>query len=243
MKKVMISCIFMLFFISAASAEILVVSKQGEAAYKAGNQWVPLGAGVMLPVGSKVSTGVRSSVVLNMNGHTVTIYQLSMVNIMQNSIEKNKSTTRIGLKRGSIRAKVSRQERIKTVFQVATPVATSSVRGTEEIISYGPGLGMHVTRVSGSIVGESRNGGSQHLNGWLAYRHKPGVPQGEPFFEDLKESVFYNVYFKNVTPEEQEARDYFIGDGHEEHNNGYMQPGGVSSTGSIANTRIILLWR
>ena len=249
MKKIIIACLSVLFLISVASAEIVVVSKQGEAAYKTGAQWVPLGAGVALPVGAKVSTGARSSVVISINGHKVTVNQLSMVKIMESSVEKEKSTTRLGLRRGSLRASVSRQEKIKTVFQVATPVATSSVRGTEETVGYGPVKGMYIIVHKNTVVGESPNGGAQHLSGNLRYYHKPGHPRADPFFEDIKEDVFYQIYFGNATPEERHARDFFVGDPHEDQDNRYVQQsGGVRntttvSTGSTTNTRIILLWR
>lgn len=156
-----ISAVFM--YSVSAFAEIRVVSVKGTAAYKTAGQWTPLQAGTVLAVGTKVSTGVRSNVVINVNRHTVTVYPLTIMKISESMETNKKSTTQIGLRRGVVRTKIAHDARIKTVFKVSTPVATSSVRGSDQLaISY-PSLGSRFIVLGGSFQGESLNGGAQLL--------------------------------------------------------------------------------
>jgi hypothetical protein len=165
-----ISAIFI--FTVSAFAEIKVLSVKGAAAYKKGGQWTPLQAGTVLAVGTKVSTGVRSNVVININNHTVTVQPLTIMKISESIEDKTNSTTKIGLRRGSVRTKIARDARIKTVFKVSTPVATSSVRGTEQVVVYSPTFGMRVFVLSGNVQGEGLNSGPQMLFGNLQFWQK-----------------------------------------------------------------------
>ena len=95
-----------------------------------------------LAQGTKISTGVNSNVVLNINGDEITIRQMTMIKIEENSLSTTESNTKIGLKRGGLNARVAKLKTLKTSFKISTPVATSSVRGTWEEVFYGPGMGM-----------------------------------------------------------------------------------------------------
>jgi hypothetical protein len=159
----------LLFFASASFAEIRVLSVKGTASYKAGGQWVPLTAGAALAVGTKVSTGVRSRVEIKVNKHTVTVEPLTIMKISESVDTADSSTTRLGLRRGSVRTKVAKDARIKTVFKVSTPVATSSVRGTEQIVVYNPTFGMRIFVISGTVEGQGLNGGAQLISGNLQF--------------------------------------------------------------------------
>jgi hypothetical protein len=165
-----ISALFM--FAVSAFAEIKVISVKGTAAYKKGGQWTPLQAGTALAVGTKVSTGVRSNVVINVNGHTVTVYQLTIMKISESVENATSSTTRIGLRRGAVRTKIAHDARIKTVFKVSTPVATSSVRGSDQIVGSGPSLGTRIIVLGGNFQGEGLNSGTQMLFGNLQLLQK-----------------------------------------------------------------------
>jgi hypothetical protein len=70
MKRHILSLLTLsLFFLSAGplSAAISVVSVKGTAAYAAGRNWVPLTAGMQLQEGVKISTGLKSTVVLKLS--------------------------------------------------------------------------------------------------------------------------------------------------------------------------------
>jgi hypothetical protein len=171
-----ISALFV--FAMSAFAEIRVVSVKGTASYKTAGQWIPLQAGAALAVGTKVSTGVRSTVVINVNKHTVTVYPLTIMKISE-SMETNKSsTTNIGLRRGAVRTKIAHDARIKTVFKVSTPVATSSVRGSDQLSITGPTMGAHFIVNAGSFLTEGLNSGSMLLYDKLTLQQK--LSKGSP---------------------------------------------------------------
>lgn len=161
-----------LSFSMSSFAEVTVTSVKGQAKYKTGNQWLNLAQGIKLAEGTKISTGANSSVVLNINGDTVTIRQMSMIKIEENSISNVESNTRIGLKRGGLNARISKLKTLRTNFRISTPVATSSVRGTEEEVSYGPGMGMIVKVIDGEILALNRFGLSNRLRGKLEYKQE-----------------------------------------------------------------------
>lgn len=165
---------------TAALADVTVVNIKGKAQFKAGNQWAFLAPGMRLAKGAKISTGANSDVVLNVNGDTIVIRQLSLIKIDENILNAKESNTTIGLKRGGINAKIARDRKVKTSFKVSTPVATSSVRGTQEEISFGPGFGMKILVIEGEIGAEGKNGSSNVVKGKLVYKH--GSHKGGPDF-------------------------------------------------------------
>ncbi|MGL4370134.1 MAG: FecR family protein, partial [Spirochaetota bacterium] len=132
-------------------AAITVVSARGEASFLRDGQWKPLTKGMTLEEGTKICTGVKSIIVLNIDRHVVTISPMTSVKIYKNSSTPSTSDTSIGLQYGSVKAKVKRTAAVKTRFNITTPVATSSVRGTEEVVSYGPASGMTVQVIEGAV--------------------------------------------------------------------------------------------
>lgn len=206
MKKLNIFLLltFTLVFLlsSRAFAKITVISVRGRVAYKAGRSWAPLRQGMNLREGSKISTGVRSYAVIRLNSNTISIKPLTMIKIYQNRMTKNTSRTRIGLKRGSLRAKIQKGRRVRTVFKVSTPVATSSVRGTEEDISYGPGRGFRALVLSGTVEGSSRNGTRRNISGRQRYRHRSGRHMPDNILDHVRERCFWAIHDKHVSPDE-----------------------------------------
>ncbi len=190
MKKSHIFCsvVFALVFAaSSAFAEIRVVSVKGTAAYKTGQQWVPLNAGAALAVGTRVSTGVRSTVVLRINRHTVTVQPLTIMKVTESVERAGSSTTNIGLRRGSVRTKVASDARVKTVFKVSTPVATSSVRGTEQVVVYSPTFGMRVIVLSGVVEGSGLNSAGKLVSGNLEFWQKYASPVPESLMTGMED--------------------------------------------------------
>jgi hypothetical protein len=187
---VFLSALFALILFAGPSfAEIRVVSVKGTAAYKTGNQWTPLQTGTALAVGTKVSTGVRSTVEIRINNHLVTVQPLTIMKISQSSDTATTSNTNLGLRRGSVRTKVAKDARIKTVFKVSTPVATSSVRGTEQIVVYSPTFGMRVFVLSGTVEGSGMNGGSNLIFGNLQFWQKMGKGAPESVMSGMDDFI------------------------------------------------------
>jgi hypothetical protein len=204
--KIAISLSFLLLFSTSLFAEIKAVSVKGTVAYRDGRNWVPLKVNQVLKEGSRISTGANSSAEIRLNrlNHTVTVKPLSMIQVF--SKESATSTdTHIGLKRGGVNARVPRDSNVKTVFKVSTPVATSSVRGTEENIGYGPGTGMTVEVVSGEIEGKNRLGKSNNISGRQKFTQEKGKGKPGHILGDVKDKSFASVYGQGLTPDELET--------------------------------------
>lgn len=159
---------FLTWSVSVYSA-ILVVSVKGDASAFDGSQWKALTKGQTLAEGAKISTGVNSLAVLNIDGSIVTVKPLTSIKIYKSMADESKRETNIGLTRGAVQAKVNKLEKVKTKFNITTPVATSSVRGTEEIVSYGPAEGMKVEVLEGIIDAFNRETNSS-ISGRQVFR-------------------------------------------------------------------------
>lgn len=227
----------MLSFAASAFAEIRVLSVKGTAAYKAGAQWVPLAAGAPLAVGTKISTGVRSTVEIKVNNHTVTVEPLTIMKISQSMEDAKSSTTNIGLRRGAVKAKVARDARIKTVFKVSTPVATSSVRGTEEIVIYSPTFGMRIIVLNGTVSGEGLNGAPRLVSGDLQFWQKLDKGGSESLLSGMQDFITTtNSLF--ITLDEEKAIELF---GDDFSNYEPSTPGGQNQSVNVPVT-VYLIW-
>jgi len=169
----------------SAHAAILVVSTKGEAAYMAGGQWKPLAKGQTIAEGTKISTGVNSSAILNIDGSIVTVKPLTSIKIYKNSVNPQTRETSIGLQFGAVRAKIDKVAKVKTRFNITTPVATSSVRGTSEEVGHGAGNGTTVTVTDGNVVVLDNNGNSNEISGSMQYTKNSDNPQSDSLFKEL----------------------------------------------------------
>jgi hypothetical protein len=203
LSVVMVICVVS----SDAFAKITVISVRGRVAYKSGRSWIPLRKGMRLNEGVKVSTGVRSYAVLRLNSHVMRIRPLTMIKIHQNKLTRNSSRTRIALKRGSLRARIKKGKRVRTVFKVSTPVATSSVRGTDEGVSVGPIRGFRGVVYEGSVEGRSRNGSRNTISGRQQYRQGSGSSTAEGILDETRGNSFGSVNDPNLSPDEQGSLD------------------------------------
>jgi hypothetical protein len=192
-----------------AFAVITVEQISGKAAFKEGQQWKPLSVNQKLEVGTKISTGTNSSVVLNIDGNKVTIRQLSMVRINHNMTNAEESNTNLGLKYGAINAKVKKIAAIRTQFKISTPVATSSVRGTEEEVSFGPQSGMIVKVLEGTVGTENSNGISNLVKGKLIFQIKTDKARPEFLLADRMGNTLVKLYLDSMTDKEQNMLEQF----------------------------------
>ena len=222
MKKTLLFTVFaavlLLFAATAAMADITVVSVKGTAAYSVGDKWLPLGAGAKIKEGSKVSTGIKSTIVLKLANSTVTVEPLSMMKIYEDKITPDSSNTRIALRRGGLKTEVNKMHQVKTTFKVATPVATSSVRGTVQYIKTGP-YGTSFFAPEGSISVESKKGDARIISGDLRYTQK--AAKSNP--GDIVKDRGVIIADANLTDEEREGHK-LVGD---------QSPDGVSGAGDF----------
>ncbi len=192
-----------------AFAVITVEHINGKAAYKDDKQWKPLVLNQKLEVGTKISTGAGSSVVLDIDGSKITVRQLSMVRINHNMASSEESNTNIGLKYGAINAKVKKIAAIRTQFKISTPVATSSVRGTEEEVSFGPQSGMIVKVLEGAVGMENANGIANMIKGKLVFQLKTDQARPEFLLSDRMGNTLVKLYLDSMTDKEQSMLEQF----------------------------------
>ena len=198
-KQNLIICLIAMFVFSysAAHSAIVVESIKGEVAVRDGNQWKPLSQGQTLAEGAKISTGVNSTAVLKIDSSVVTIQPLTMMKVYRNQKVNNVDNTHLGLKYGSLNARVSRVGRVQTNFKVSTPVATSSVRGTEKNISHGAKKGTMIKVLSGSADGQSANGGKRRISGNKKFQQGPNDAKPDNLLADNHNQSFQPLFDPN----------------------------------------------
>lgn len=187
-----------------AEAAIKVVSVDGTVAYKEGQAWTPLRSGMNLKEGTKVSSSARSFAVIDIDGNTVTVQPLTMIVIHTAKSSSDGVNTGIGLKRGSLKASVNREKRVKTVFKITTPIATSSVRGTDQITSHGPMRGTHIIPIGphSVIEGRNNNGSTRTVRGNQEFHQQGNQPNPENILSDAQRNAVANIFSKNLTDNE-----------------------------------------
>ncbi len=201
--KISIASILIMFFTAALHAEISVLKVEGSAAYKEGNKWIPLRTGQKLAEGVKISTGANSyaDIKLNSQNHTIRIKPFTMIQVFSKET-KTDTNTHIGLKRGGIMAKVPREGNVKTIFKVSSPIATSSVRGTEENISYGPDTGMIIEVVKGVVEGTNTLGRSNTLSARQKFIQMYSKAEALNILNDVKNASIIQIYGNGLTADE-----------------------------------------
>ncbi len=209
MKNLTVLTAFFFAFIFTTStdlfARIVVESMKGETAYKKGNQWLPLTKGMLLQEGTKISTGVRSWAVLNIDGDTLRIQQLTLMEIFSNQVTAKNKNTHIGLKHGTLKARVGKIGTLKTSFKISTPVATSSVRGTEQENKQGYKLGNLIHVPSGLLEVEDKNGGTYLIEGNAAFHISPNDPRPQNLLSNARKKSLVAIMDPNSTSEEKKS--------------------------------------
>lgn len=99
-------------------------------------KWVPLKAGDVLDELTIIRTGFRTTVVLRFADRgTMTIDGVTKIGLGEFRKSGRTATTRLGLKYGTFRAKVDSRVG-PSDWQVKTPTATLSVRGSEPVVGF-----------------------------------------------------------------------------------------------------------
>ena len=168
----------------------IVVSIQGEAAYRdeRAGRWIPLEIGVEIADGVRLSTGVKSSLTLNLSGNTVVMGSLTMMLVQENQLVSGTQRTTVNMRRGEIVADVTKGDRVRTVFRVQTTRVTSAVRGTKHKVETGPS-GTVIQVTEGSVKVSSRNGQTRILSEGLAFNKPKGSMEPRPLVTNSVPSV------------------------------------------------------
>ena len=96
--------------------------------------WQPVAADTILPLGSDVRTGPKSSIRFRVGANSeVELKSLGIMTIASVSQDDEAIRTRLYKKYGQLRAKVQHVGDLRNDYQIATPGATLAVRGSEVV--------------------------------------------------------------------------------------------------------------
>lgn len=204
----LLAALALVFTLTTVNAAVLVVSTRGEAAYRDGAAWRPLAKGQTIKEGTMVMTGVNSQAVLNIDDNLLTVKPLTTIKVLKNSFTKSSSDNVIGLKNGSVNARVKRIGTLKTRFNIVTPVATSSVRGTDQDTSHGPAFGMGV-KVIGLLNVSNKSGVNRNVGGRSVFSMRPGNMRPDPLLGALRNGSIAPLNPPNITGDEQDGLEFF----------------------------------
>lgn len=133
MKKLFL-CFALIGVASVASAATLsatVTEVAGKVEYKLpGKDWKPAKVGDIVPKGTIISTGFKSTALLTVGPSTITVKPVTRLSL-EDLVESSSGTqTQLFLLAGRVKADVTPQSGKVTEFKVKSPTATASVRGT-----------------------------------------------------------------------------------------------------------------
>lgn len=134
MKRCILTAAMLVAVASAAMAATLnatVVEIAGKVEYQLpGKGWKPAKVGDSLPKGTIVSTGFKSTVLLKVGPSTVTVKPITRLSLEEILQSESGTQTQLFLMAGRVKAEVTPQAGSPVEFQVKSPTATASVRGT-----------------------------------------------------------------------------------------------------------------
>lgn len=135
--------------------------------------------GARYPEGTEINTGAEDTVVLQLEGEIdgapvpqalIAVRTATQVILDKMYVSANDTTTRIAIKNGEIRAKITTERAdLGTDMKVSTPTSTASVTGTDvHAIGYSANRGSYMVVASGSIAAAGNNGQVRSVSGGTA---------------------------------------------------------------------------
>lgn len=95
-----------------------------------GKDWRLAKEGELLPKGTMISTGFKSSAVLTVSNSTILVKPVTRMKLEDIVQTQSGTSTQVYLSTGKLSVEVSPQQNQTTDFTVSSPTATASVRGT-----------------------------------------------------------------------------------------------------------------
>ena len=134
MKKclgMIILCIAGISSAAAANLTATITEIAGKVECKLpGNDWQAAKTGDILPAGSLISTGFKSTAILKTESATLTVKPVTRLSLEELIKSEGTTKTQMFLMAGRVKAEVTPKEGEKAEFKVKSPTATASVRGT-----------------------------------------------------------------------------------------------------------------
>jgi hypothetical protein len=113
-----------------AQAHIRSITGTVELKTQEDSLWKPAGAGQVIENDMLISTGFRSTALLDLGSSTITVEQLSRLSLGEIIAEQGNEQVRLFLNAGRIRADVNPPAAGRVDFSVRSPSVSASVRGT-----------------------------------------------------------------------------------------------------------------
>ena len=137
-----------------------------------GKDWVAAKTGTVLPAGSLISTGFKSTAILKTESATLTVKPVTRLSLEELVKSEGTTKTQMFLMAGRVKAEVTPRKGEQAEFKVKSPTATASVRGTgfefdgqNLLVDHGAvqfepdtGIGVSQTVVSGEFSTLSQTG-------------------------------------------------------------------------------------
>ena len=134
MKKclgILILCIAGISSLSAAVLTATITEVAGKVECKLpGKGWQSAKTGDVLPAGSLISTGFKSTAILKTEAATLTVKPVTRLSLEELVKSEGTTKTQMFLMAGRVRAEVTPKDGEKAEFKIKSPTATASVRGT-----------------------------------------------------------------------------------------------------------------
>ncbi len=131
MRKILLSlCLLLSLSFLSANATVKDFYGKVKVKYSGDTRWSKLQIGQELPANAIVSTGFNSQVVLDLGNATLDVLPLTRMTVMEITESSNTIKTSLFLQGGKIKADVAKIEGKQNDFEIRSPVATASVRGT-----------------------------------------------------------------------------------------------------------------
>ena len=134
MKRFSILLILLLLLVPSAFSQLntVITAVTGKVEVKAPLEgWVMARAGMIVPKGSFISTGFKSTAHLEIGSSEVFVKQLTRMSVEELVVKEGTQTTGVNLRVGKVTAQVKSTEGLKHDFKLRSPVSTAAVRGTE----------------------------------------------------------------------------------------------------------------
>ncbi len=189
MKRALLIALLLTLALVPLLADVTVTSSKGTVGVVVGGKAQPVAAGMKLAEGVTVVTGANSELVLDINGNSLTLKSLTTVKINTAALTAESSSASVSLKGGAVQSSVKQISGLRTSFEITTPVATSSVRGTSYTVSFGPERGMAVAVETGTVAVASDRGGTKPVPAGLGYSQSTAAPAPLPVTAALQESA------------------------------------------------------
>ena len=128
---ILLLCMAGIFSAAAANLTATVTEIAGKVECKhPGKDWKAAKVGDVLPAGSLISTGFKSTAILKTESAVLTVKPVTRLSLEELIKSEGTTKTQMFLMAGRVKAEVTPKEGEKAEFKVKSPTATASGRGT-----------------------------------------------------------------------------------------------------------------